>query len=148
MKRQLGRRLSAAVLVALALASLTVVQGQQAPKPGEIRATEKQLDAWMKELSNWGRWGKDDQLGAVNTITPEKRKQAAALVRTGEAVSLAHDIDVTVQQATEFQQPYVRKMGIFPERQVTRDSEHHRPARGSVHAPGCSLPHGLQGPLL
>ena len=91
------RRFSAAVLVALALASFASVRGQPAGKPGEIRATEAQLDRWMKELSNWGRWGKDDQLGAVNTITPEKRKQAAALVRTGEAVSLAHDIDTTTQ---------------------------------------------------
>jgi hypothetical protein len=46
----------------------------------------------MTELSNWGRWGKDDQLGAVNLITPAKRKQAAALVKTGTAVSLGHDL--------------------------------------------------------
>ena len=31
----------------------------------------------MTELSNWGRWGKQDQLGAINLITPAKRKQAA-----------------------------------------------------------------------
>ena len=31
----------------------------------------------MTELSNWGRWGKEDQMGAVNLITPAKRKQAA-----------------------------------------------------------------------
>ena len=43
----------------------------------------------MKELSNWGRWGKDDQLGTVNLITPEKHKQAAALVKSGIVVSLA-----------------------------------------------------------
>ena len=30
----------------------------------------------MKDLSNWGRWGQDDQMGAVNLITPAKRKQA------------------------------------------------------------------------
>ena len=113
MKTQMGGRLSAAAFVVLALGSFAGVQGQS-QKPGEIRATEAQLDTWMKELSNWGRWGKDDQLGAVNTITPEKRKQAASLVRTGETVSLAHDIDTAMQQASEFQQPYVRKMGIFP----------------------------------
>ena len=45
----------------------------------------------MKELSNRGRWGKDDQRGAANPITPAKRKQALALARTGEIVSLAHD---------------------------------------------------------
>src|ERR1022692_3904177 len=34
------------------------------------------VDRDMKELSNWGRWGKDDQLGAANLITAAKRKQA------------------------------------------------------------------------
>ncbi len=33
----------------------------------------------MTELSKWGRWGKDDQLGALNLITIEKRRQAMAL---------------------------------------------------------------------
>jgi kynurenine formamidase len=46
----------------------------------------------MTELSNWGRWGKDDRLGAVNLITPEKRKAAAKLVKDGVSVSLAHDV--------------------------------------------------------
>lgn len=69
-------------------------RAQQAPaqKPGENRVTEAQLDKWMQELSNWGRWGKDDLLGAANTITPEKRRQAATLVRTGESVSLSRDL--------------------------------------------------------
>jgi kynurenine formamidase len=47
----------------------------------------------MKELSNWGRWGKDDQLGAMNLITAVKRKAAAALVREGFSVSLARETD-------------------------------------------------------
>ena len=38
---------------------------------------------------NWGRWGADDQLGAVNLITPAKRAAAAGLVKTGRAVSLS-----------------------------------------------------------
>ena len=38
---------------------------------------------------NWGRWGADDQLGAVNLITPAKRMAAARLVRSGRAVSLS-----------------------------------------------------------
>jgi hypothetical protein len=46
----------------------------------------------MKELSNWGRWGPDDELGASNLITPAKRKQAAALVKEGLTISLAHDV--------------------------------------------------------
>lgn len=46
----------------------------------------------MKELSNWDRWGPDDELGASNLITPAKRKQAAALVKEGLTISLAHDV--------------------------------------------------------
>lgn len=46
----------------------------------------------MDELSNWGRWGPDDELGAANLITPDKRRAAAALVTEGISVSLAHDV--------------------------------------------------------
>jgi kynurenine formamidase len=46
----------------------------------------------MKELSNWGRWGADDELGAANLITPAKRKQAFALAKEGVPISLAHDV--------------------------------------------------------
>ena len=46
----------------------------------------------MKELSNWGRWGKEDELGAANLITPAKRKQALALAKEGVTISLAHDV--------------------------------------------------------
>ena len=51
------------------------------------------LDRWMQELSNWGRWGKDDQMGTVNHITDAKRKAAAALVKTGQTVSLSRAAD-------------------------------------------------------
>jgi len=41
------------------------------------------------KLSNWGRWGKEDQRGALNFITNKKRAAAARLVQTGESVSMA-----------------------------------------------------------
>lgn len=47
----------------------------------------------LVELSNWGRWGADDQLGALNLVTPAKRKAAMALVRSGVSVSLARDVE-------------------------------------------------------
>lgn len=50
------------------------------------------VKAWMEELSNWGRWGENDELGTINLITPEKRKQAAGLVRAGISVSLSHNL--------------------------------------------------------
>ena len=54
--------------------------------------TEAEFLNAMEELSNWGRWGVDDELGAANLITPDKRRAAAALVHEGISVSLAHDI--------------------------------------------------------
>jgi kynurenine formamidase len=57
------------------------------------KATKEDIARWSRELSNWGRWGKDDQLGVANLITPAKRKQAAALVKEGVSVSLARDLE-------------------------------------------------------
>ena len=48
-----------------------------------------QFERWQTALSNWGRWGADDELGAANLITAEKRAQAAALVTEGFTVSLS-----------------------------------------------------------
>jgi kynurenine formamidase len=49
------------------------------------RRTFRQLG---QELSNWGRWGADDELGTLNLITPGCRAAAAALVQRGESVPL------------------------------------------------------------
>jgi kynurenine formamidase len=54
--------------------------------------TQGRVEAYFKELNNWGRWSDADQLGTVNLITPAKRAAARALVRTGRTVSLARDI--------------------------------------------------------
>ncbi|MCH7671379.1 MAG: cyclase family protein [Proteobacteria bacterium] len=57
--------------------------------------TEADFHRAMDELSNWGRWGDDDELGAANFITPQKRLEAVALVTEGISVSLAHDVNQT-----------------------------------------------------
>ena len=47
-------------------------------------------DSFLNERPNaWGRWGADDEAGALNLIGPEKVKRAAGLVRTGQVVRLA-----------------------------------------------------------
>jgi kynurenine formamidase len=46
-------------------------------------------------LSNWGRWGKEDQRGALNFITGQKRITASRLVQTGQAISLALPLPTT-----------------------------------------------------
>jgi kynurenine formamidase len=57
--------------------------------------TKAEVEAYFRERRNWGRWGDDDQVGAVNLITPEKRIAAAALVRSGRSVSMARDFPKT-----------------------------------------------------
>jgi kynurenine formamidase len=54
--------------------------------------TEADVAKYFDRLSNWGRWGKDDQKGTINLITPAKRAAAVALARTGRTVSLARDL--------------------------------------------------------
>jgi kynurenine formamidase len=51
-----------------------------------------ELDAMFESLKNWSRWGPDDQRGTLNHLTDARRAAAAALVRTGESLSLAHDL--------------------------------------------------------
>ena len=49
--------------------------------------SEEEVLGYMSSLSNWGRWGPDDELGTLNLITPAKRAQAAALVKEGTSVT-------------------------------------------------------------
>ena len=51
--------------------------------------TQAEVESLYADRRNWGRWGDDDQVGAINLITDEKRLQAVGLVRTGRRVSLS-----------------------------------------------------------
>ena len=55
--------------------------------------TAADVERQVEELSNWGRWGDDDQLGALNLITPEKRRDAMKLVKDGISISLARQVE-------------------------------------------------------
>lgn len=48
---------------------------------------------YYDSLSNWGRWGENDRLGTLNFITPEVRKKAAALISSGQVISLSQNLD-------------------------------------------------------
>ena len=54
--------------------------------------SEDEVLGYFEKLSNWGRWGPDDELGTPNLITPEKTKRALATVQEGVSVSLSRDI--------------------------------------------------------
>ena len=83
------------ILQAAALAGVASAAGPSEKYPRNL--TKADIDRWMTELSNWGRWGKDDQAGTINLITPAKRKQAAALVKDGVSVSMSLDADIPGQ---------------------------------------------------
>lgn len=53
-----------------------------------------EFQAIFDQVKNWGRWGADDQRGALNLITKDKRAAAAALVQEGHIVSTAHPLPV------------------------------------------------------
>jgi len=56
------------------------------------RMTASEVIAMFDQISNWGRWGADDELGALNFITPAYRAAAARLVESGESISLSRPI--------------------------------------------------------
>lgn len=78
------------------------------PAQTDHKMTKADVDRWMTELSNWGRWGKEDQLGTLNLITPAKRRQAAALVKEGYSISMAHD--VLTEKTVDNEGPFVHTM--------------------------------------
>jgi kynurenine formamidase len=65
-----------------------------------------------RDLSNWGRWGADDERGALNLITRERVAAAAAEVRRGASFRLSMPADesgIFDQRATGRFNP-IRKM--------------------------------------
>lgn len=73
------------------------------PSPEEVAAIAQQV-------SNWGRWGADDERGALNLISDAKRAAAAALVQDGLAVSCA--LVLPVRPAADNPNPVAHHMTI------------------------------------
>jgi kynurenine formamidase len=57
---------------------------------------------YIEKYSNWGRWGENDELGALNHVGPEQIRAAAALVRTGKAISMGLPLDLKGPQSGGF----------------------------------------------
>ena len=85
--------LTVSSIFALVVASAAVTLGpQRASVQTDHTVTKAIVDRWMTDLSNWGRWGKDDERGTLNLLTPERRRSALAAARDGASVSLSHDL--------------------------------------------------------
>ena len=96
---------TAVLFVAYVVSGLSRTDAQtrdRAPRNAE------EFDALFQQVKNWGRWGKDDQLGSANLVTAAKRKQAVALVKDGITVSLAHN--AITEKAEDVSSPFEHTM--------------------------------------
>jgi kynurenine formamidase len=94
------------------------------------RPTQAELLAWMATLSNWGRWGSDDQRGTLNLVDAQVTLRATQLVREGVTVSCARpwsyegapDVDPRrVPQHYMLASGEAYRPGEGPDRQVALD---------------------------
>lgn len=54
-----------------------------------VDVSADQFSALFEELCTWGRWGSDDERGALNLLTAERVAAAAGLVREGITTTLS-----------------------------------------------------------
>ncbi len=59
----------------------------------EAEISEAEFRELFERVSNWERWGPDDERGALNYLTPERVAAAAGLVRSGRTVSLSRPLN-------------------------------------------------------
>jgi len=109
----MGTPVTSLVPLAMMFVLLGVLLGRAASQTASTAesghtVTKAMVDSWMTELSNWGRWGKDDERGTLNLLTPERTKRAVALVKDGISVSLSHNY--IEQKADDVTYEFVREM--------------------------------------
>lgn len=56
-------------------------------------ASDDPFEEYIAKFSNWDKWGSHDQIGTANYITREHVRSGAALVRSGQVISLALPFD-------------------------------------------------------
>lgn len=60
-----------------------------------ILENDAAVAAILPQISNWNRWGAEDERGTVNFIKPNDVVQAAKLIQTGQSISLARQTSMT-----------------------------------------------------
>src|SRR5262249_23684477 len=80
------------IIVASALTAVPIVARVASGIHGQAPASQRhypmngeEFEDTFKRVSNWGRWGANDEAGAANLVTAPKRKAATQLVRIGES---------------------------------------------------------------
>lgn len=92
--------------------------------PADVSADVRQ---WLTTLSNWGRFGDDDEAGTLNLVTAQVRRRAAALVTEGLVVSCASEIHTRGSEAQRYM------IGTGLERQPDHEASDRAGARDHGH---------------
>lgn len=132
------RGLSRSLLAILAVLSAVTMNAVAPAKAADMDS--EQFDRLFNEVSNWGRWGEDDELGTLNLITPEKRRSAAGLVRAGRTVSLALELNKIADPWNIHPFKHVVNLAEMAGHQVAGDV-YTIDLHGLVHTHLDSLPH-------
>ena len=137
-------QVSPARVPALLVALLVVGLGVSVPTPsagqGADPVSRDEFNQWLEDISNWGRWGADDELGTLNLITDESRRAAAGLVEDGVSVSMA--LEANTQRDALNANPFQHTLSTsrFTEHEVAGDVysvQYH----GFAHSHVDGLPH-------
>jgi kynurenine formamidase len=78
-----------------------------------IDVTAAEFKALFQAVSNWGRWGEDDELGTLNELSADRIVAAASLVRTGETVTLG--LPLNTKKSADNPEPAVHRMTLLPD---------------------------------
>ena len=97
----------------------TIINGAKAQQAAPF-VSQAQFDEWVGTLSNWGRWGPDDEIGTLNLITPEKRKEASSLVQNGVSAIIQPSGSIRDKEIIKF----ANKLGVVLVFSKTRHFKH------------------------
>jgi kynurenine formamidase len=62
-----------------------------------MKVDRNAIDEAARKLSNWGRWGADDQIGTLNFVTPADLVNAGKLIRKGKVFALGLSLKEPIQ---------------------------------------------------
>ncbi len=68
-------------------------QAKKSPARKKKGLTKRDVLKKGRQLSNWGKWGRNDQLGVLNYITPKDVVEASKLIKHGKVFRLGLNLD-------------------------------------------------------
>jgi kynurenine formamidase len=82
-------------------------------KARRVEVSAAEFRALFQAVSNWGRWGEDDELGTLNELSGDRIVAATRLVESGEAVTLSHPLDT--EESLDNPYPADHRMTLLPD---------------------------------